>query len=597
MLPPNRNLLWADLFVDELARCGLKAVSIAPGSRSTPLVMAFAAHPDIQVYSHVDERSASFFALGLALATARPVALLCSSGTAASNFHPAVTEARYAAVPLLVLTADRPPEVRESGANQTVDQIRLFGDHVLWSVDVALPEASPPGLALRNLRTLAARAYAKADGLPRGPVHLNFPFRKPLEPTPVPTDVTTGAGGEARGNHRPFTAIARGTLTPTAAQIAALAAVLTGVSRGMIFCGPRSPGGDFPQAVARLAQAAGFLLLADALSGARFGAANDSVPVIGGYDTFLQGKPALEPPDVILHFGAIPTSQALDDFLNIPGIDCLWVSADGVWPDANHRADTLLWADPAQVCDDLVEQLADSPPAPDTVWQQSYFDAEAATWRAVDSAADTALFDGAVLARVTDLLPENGKLFVANSLPVRHLDQFARPTRKNLRVFCNRGASGIDGTVSSALGVSAADGAPTVLVTGDLAFYHDMNGLLAVKRSSMKATFVVINNDGGGIFERLPVAKFDPPFTELFLTPHGLDFAPVAQLYGLDYAKVQTPEAFDAAFAQALASDRAALIEVPSDYAADAARRQQMIENALSRASSPPSPLPFRGVG
>ncbi len=583
MLPPNRNLLWAEIFVDELARCGLRAVSIAPGSRSTPLVMALAEHPDIRVYSHVDERSASFFALGLALASDRPVAVLCSSGTATANFHPAVIEAKYAGVPLLVLTADRPPEVRESGANQTVDQVKLFGDHVLWAVDVALPEANPPGLALRNLRTLAARAYAKADGVPRGPVHLNFPFRKPLEPTPVPSDVTTGTGAEARADHRPYTAIERGVLVPTDAQMDQLADALRGVSRGLIFCGPRSPRGEFPSAAARLAQATGFLLFADALSGVRFSDANGEIDVIGGYDTFLQRKPTLEPPEMIVHFGAIPTSQALDDWLNAPSVEGIWISTDGVWPDANHRADRLLWADPILVCEQLAARLTSFLSVPDTAWQQPIFDAEAAAWQAVDAEVDAALFDGAVLARVTDLLPENAKLYVASSLPVRHLDQFARPMTKKLRVFCNRGASGIDGTVSSALGASVVDDAPTVLVSGDLAFYHDMNGLLAVKRSGMKVIFVVINNDGGGIFERLPVAKFDPPFTELFLTPHGLDFAPVAQLYGLDYTKAKTPHEFDLAFVQALASDRATLIEVPSDFAADDARRNHIIENTLAQ--------------
>src|SRR5579859_2713375 len=208
MHAPNRNLLWAKGFVEELARGGLKAVCIAPGSRSTPLAIAFAEQPGIKVYSHIDERSASFFALGLALADDAPVAVLCSSGTATANFYPAIIEAHYSNVPLLILTADRSPELRHSGANQTIDQVKLYGDHVLWAVDVALPEAEPPALAVRNLRTLAARALATANGLSKGPVHLNFPFRKPLEPLPVERDLHTIADERPAGV--PMTRLWRG---------------------------------------------------------------------------------------------------------------------------------------------------------------------------------------------------------------------------------------------------------------------------------------------------------------------------------------------------------------------------------------------------
>ena len=226
-LNANPNTHWASVFVAELARAGLQAVCLAPGSRSTPLALAFAATPAIRLYRHLDERSAGFFALGLALASGRPVALVCTSGTAAANFHPAIIEAYYSHVPLLVLTADRPPELRQSGANQTIDQIKMFGDHARWSVEVPTPQADAPEVVLRHMRTLAARAYATAAGLVAGPVHLNFPFRKPLEP-----------GEEAiQGNHRgataepvaqpPFTHISRGYLLPDPEQIAGLVTALS----------------------------------------------------------------------------------------------------------------------------------------------------------------------------------------------------------------------------------------------------------------------------------------------------------------------------------------------------------------------------------
>jgi len=581
MAYPNRNLLWTHTFVDELARGGLRAVCIAPGSRSTPLTIAFAEHPQIRVYSLIDERSASFFALGLALATDQPVAVVCSSGTATANFYPAVIEAHYSGVPLLILTADRPPELRDSGANQTVDQVKLYGDHVLWSVDVAVPEAEPSALTLRSLRTLACRAAAKANGLPRGPVHLNFPFRKPLEPIPVSSDVTDQPGYAPRPDARPFTQIARGRLLPDPAQIAPIAEQVMGARRGLIVCGPRCPRGDFPAAVTQLAAAAGFPILADPLSGVRFGAHTDGAPVIGGYDTFLPTG-TLSAPDLVLHFGAEPTSQMLINYLEAaPDAARVWFSADGIWLDADHRADHVLWADPAASCAQIAAALG-SARDPNRAWLDQWRAAEGACWGAIEQAQAGEWFDGAVVAEVADALPDGGQIFIGNSLPVRHLDQFARPSAKSLRTYGSRGASGIDGVTSTALGAAAATDTPLALVTGDLSFYHDMNGLMAVARCGVKAVIVVINNDGGGIFRRLPVAEFDPPFTELFLTPHGLQFEPVVRMYGLDYARVEAaqPNAradFRAAFAAALAAERATVIEVITDSARDLELRRALL--------------------
>ncbi len=273
------------IFVNELIRGGLTAVCIAPGSRSTPLALAFHANSEIRIIQHLDERSAAFFALGMALAEDKPVALVCTSGTAAANFHPAIIEAQMSQVPLLVLTADRPYELRYSGANQTIDQVKMFGDHVLWSVDVALPQADAPLSAIRNLRTLAARALACSNGIVKGPVHLNFPFRKPLEPTNRHSWIVAD---KAPGGQRPYTTIERGIMQPTEEQLSFLAEAITSHRRGLIICGPRCPAGDFPEAVTQLAGAAGYPILADPLSGVRFGPQVDTAHVLGGYETFLQ---------------------------------------------------------------------------------------------------------------------------------------------------------------------------------------------------------------------------------------------------------------------------------------------------------------------
>jgi 2-succinyl-5-enolpyruvyl-6-hydroxy-3-cyclohexene-1-carboxylate synthase len=587
----NRTLLWAEIFVDELARAGLRHVCIAPGSRSTPLAIAFAGQPAIKVHSLLDERGAAFFGLGLALALDAPVALLCTSGTATVNFHPAIAEAYYAQVPLLVLTADRPHEVRDSGANQTMDQVKLYGDHVRWFVDVAPPEANPPAKTLRYLRTLACRALATAAGSPSGPVHLNFPFRKPLEPIPVPGDIPTQPARpvawaiEGREGGQPFTALSRGLLTPSPQQVEALAEAIGGATRGLILCGPRCPGGEFPEAVVHLAQTAGFPILADALSGIRFSTSQgEASPVLGGYETFLQkeGASRWDSPELILQFGAMPTSQALINYLEAVSERSrrILFTGSGVWTDETHSLSDLIWADPALTCRAVTQQLERKTLANrDLYWRAAWEEAEKAVWQAVETAGQEAFFEGLLLADVVEAMPHQSLLYVASSLPVRHLDQFVAPKQSNLRVFANRGVSGIDGTISSALGAAAAaTKRPLVLILGDIAFYHDLNGLLALQRCGVKATIVLINNDGGGIFHRLPIAQFDPPFSELFLTPHGLQFEPVVRMFGAHYQKAATRDSFRQRFQEALQAEQSWVIEVPTDSVQHEEMRRKIIK-------------------
>jgi 2-succinyl-5-enolpyruvyl-6-hydroxy-3-cyclohexene-1-carboxylate synthase len=591
--PANRNYVWTQIVVDELARSGLRAVVIAPGSRSTPLAIAFAEHPDIAVYSIIDERSAAFFALGHALATDRPVAVVCSSGTATANFYPAIIEARYSGVPLLILTADRPPELRDSGANQTVDQVKLYGDHVLWAVDVALPEADPSSLAIRGLRTLACRAYATANGgatsgggaLPRGAVHLNFPFRKPLEPIPVPTDKTDDPAWIGRAGGQPFVHISSAAPTPTIDQIETLIQTLQDARRPLVIVGSQ-PAPTFGDELAAFAGQTHVPVLADSLAQIRYSAHWSEMEArpIGGYDTFLRGAAAWDKPDLILRFGAMPTSQTLIDYLNANGDAYqIGVSADGVWRDPNHQLDELIAADPIEIARILAQTAAEIALG-DQTWADRFHAAESETWTHItDELQNGAFFDGVVVTETVDLIPDGANLYIGNSLPVRHLDQFARPAAKTIRVFGNRGASGIDGTVSSALGAAAGSNTPLVLITGDLGFYHDMNGLLTVKRHGVNAIIVVINNDGGGIFQRLPIAQFDPPYTELFRTPHGLTFDHAAALYGLDYARATDRTTFRAAFNAALTAlpTRSTIIEVPTDALHDLQRRNAITQRVL----------------
>lgn len=570
----NPNIEWAMLFIDELARGGLTAVCIAPGSRSTPLALAFYASNEIRVYHHLDERSAAFFALGVALGEEKPVALVCTSGTAAANFHPAIIEAQMSQVPLLILTADRPPELRHSGANQTIDQVKMFGDHVLWSVDVALPQPEAPALALRNLRTLAARALARSNGLVKGPVHLNFPFRKPLEPVDAEGWLT--AIGTKSGQ-RPYTQIERGILQPTAEQVAYLQEVIAGHPRGLIICGPRCPAGDFPAAVTQLSAASGYPIFADPLSGVRFTPQVSTTDVLGGYETFLQGTQTSWPePDVILRFGSVPTSKWLNNYLNhINPSYHIHIQESGNWADQNHMTSHFFQFNSIRLCHQLIPAI--SRPA-DRRWRQHWLKTETVCWSAASESLKDFMFDGSVAAALLDQLPPDATLFVGNSLSIRHVDQFGRPQRKPLRLFANRGASGIDGNLSTGLGIAATSNRPTVLLVGDITFYHDSNGLLAVRQLGLdKVIIVLVNNNGGGIFRRLPVAQIEPPFEEFFLTPHGLDFAPLAAIHGLNYHLALDLPSFRSMFDAALSENSASIIEVRTDGQEDDRIRRQIV--------------------
>jgi 2-succinyl-5-enolpyruvyl-6-hydroxy-3-cyclohexene-1-carboxylate synthase len=543
------------------------------------LTLAFFAHPRIRVFRHLDERSAAFFGLGLALAQDSPVALVCTSGTAAANFYPAIIEAYHSNVPLLVLTADRPPELRHSGANQTIDQVKMYGDHVLWSVDVSLPQTNAPPIAIRNLRTLAARAYARVNGLVKGPVHLNFPFRKPLEPEmrerPVHDREYADDESVIPGNDSPFTRFSRSQLDVSRGQLEMLLTAFERCKRGLIICGPRCPGGQFPEAVSRLSRISNYPIFADPLSGTRFGPHVENTAVIGGYDAFLSGgKPPWQEPQLVIRFGNVPTSKALNTYLEgITPIHRIHISENGIWSDDQHRVSHFLQADPTLACQMLVAELA---PCSKTDWAKRLESAEAACWRAMDEGLGGTYFDGAVVSDAIGGLPSEALLFAGNSLPVRHLDQFGRPSLRSVRVFANRGASGIDGNVSTALGIRAASKSPLVALLGDITFYHDLNGLLMVRELGLNGTIVLLNNNGGGIFRRLPIARFEPPFTELFTTPHSLDFEPVARMYGLEFVRTSDSTSFRKAYAESVAGSTPRVIEVRTEIAQDHARWQEV---------------------
>lgn len=582
----NPSTLYATLFVEELIRSGLKAVCLAPGSRNTPLVLAFAKCKDrIQIYSHLDERSAAFFALGLALASDAPVALVCTSGSAGANFFPAIVEAHQSSIPLIVLTADRPHELRHSGANQTIDQIKLYGDYAKWFVDTALPETEPSEVSVRNVRTTANRVYATANAHAKGVVHINMPFRKPLEPSEAEAylaDDQKGVEGAFRRDEQPATTIFNNVrfASPYIDFISKYENVL-------IVCGPGAPSGTFPQLVHQLAAIKGCPLIADGTSGVRFVGTDSDASVWTTYN-FVEA-PMSSKFSAVLYFGGVPTSNELNALLN--NLDCenrILISESGVWADDKHHLSHLIIAEPALLVEDIIEDILNEVDTPKISSHAAKIaQIETAIWDVVDYELEKGdYFDGAVVYDVVRLIPDESTLFVGNSLPVRHLDQFGRPNGKHIYTYANRGASGIDGNISTALGLGAArPDRPLVAIIGDVTFYHDMNGLLAVQRCGVPITIVLLNNAGGGIFNRLPISKFGTVFTDYFITPHGLDFSHAAKLYGLDYIQVQTRDAFKEAFPSKVGTNHSTIIEVQTNAVSDLARRKAITERVKRRLS------------
>ncbi len=555
-------------FVDELARCGLREVCTSPGSRSTPLVLSLVADERLRATSHIDERSGSFFALGLAKASGRPVALACTSGTAAANYAPAVIEAHEARVPLIVLTADRPPELRDVGAGQTIDQLKLYGSAAKWFVDVDDHAATPE--RLRWLRQLACRAYWTAqDGRP-GPVHLNFALREPLvldAPLPAEDPVPGRAGG------RPWVTRPRLVAPPAPALLDALEHELRERPRAVLVAGraERDPG--LGAALADFAARAGIPLLAEPLSGARRGAA-----ALAHYDALLRdpGFAAAHAPDLVLRVGDLPTSKPLRQWLAGLG-DALQLSFDpeSAWQDPAAMLGTVLSADPRTALDALAGRLPAQPADP------SWLDG----WRRADGAAAAGiaevlggggLSEPRVAAELGVRLPAGATLVVASSMPVRDVETFFPSRPDPPRVLSNRGANGIDGTASTALGVAAATEGPVVLLTGDVALLHDLGGLLAVRRLGSRLTIVLLDNDGGGIFHFLPVGGAGAAFEEHVATPHGVPFDIAAKLFGCAHEHVETVEAFRDALTWAMGSDGSTLIEVRTDREANVVLHRQV---------------------
>jgi 2-succinyl-5-enolpyruvyl-6-hydroxy-3-cyclohexene-1-carboxylate synthase len=519
----------------------------SPGSRSTPLVLAIAREPRLRAHSHIDERSSGFFALGIAKATGRAVALTCTSGTAAANLAPAVIEASEARVPLIVLTADRPPELREIGAGQTIDQIKLYGDAVRWFFEVGNHQATPERIAW--IRALACRAWVAASGERPGPVHLNWPLREPL---------VTAPGGPAPGGRsggRPWMTVAA-----RAREAARLGDHVAAPARGVIVAG-RDDAGLAP-AIPALARVAGYPLLADPLSGARRGGA-----AIAHYDALLRDAEFAREhaPEVVVRVGDLPTSKSLRSWLGaLPGARQILVDPELGWQDPASVVELVIRADP---------RVLEPPPAADPGWLERWRAADARAAAAIEETLGEELSEPNIARAVAAALPSAATVFVAASMPVRDLEWFW-PVRDDApRVLSNRGANGIDGTLSSALGVAAAVPGPVVALIGDVAFAHDLGGLLAASRLGLSLTIVLINNGGAAVFDYLPIARERDVYEQHVATATGLDFERAAALYGFRYERPQSLGALRALLATPAPGT---LIEVRTDRQAGVALHERV---------------------
>ncbi len=572
---PNLNALWCSVLAEELVRLGVTTVALAPGSRSTPLALAAAAHRGLKVHVHWDERGLGFFALGHARVTGHPVAVITTSGTAVANLAPAVAEAALDHVPLLLLTADRPPELRDTAANQTMDQNTLFGSFLRWRFDVPCPCADVP---LRMLLTTVDQAVARTRHGPAGPVQLNLMFREPLAPAP-----------EAYPKRKllaPIQAWLRGTQPLTRYQVASATGQagsfpeLLHARRGVVVLGALSAADR--EAVLQLARQLQWPVLPDVQSGLRLGPTHD---VVVAHADLVINTPAwlsAHRPDGVLVVGGRITSKRLTALTqHSPSVPVVRITPFLHRQDPTHSMDVQWVGDVSAGLTALAAQVTPSDEAWLAAWQQ----AGQCVRRTLHArmSATSRLTEPRVAWELTQRLPATHALFAGNSLPIRLLDTFGRAGARSVEVLANRGVSGIDGLLATAVGVAAGRGQPVTLLIGDLSLLHDLNSLALLASSRVPVVTVVINNDGGGIFSFLPVAHTTSAFETVFGLPHGRRFEGAASMFGVAYARVSTLAAFIRAYQSACRKQHSALIEITTTRTATQAAWQSL-QQAVTRA-------------
>ncbi len=574
----NLHLDVVNRFVEQLHDAGVQHVCVSPGSRSTPLTMAIARFGKMRMWTLLDERCASFFAVGLSRTSKTPVALVCTSGTATANYLPAIMEAYQTRVPLIVLTADRPPELRGIGSNQTVDQVKLYAGHVKWQVEMPVPDESKD--IVPHARMVAWRAISAAMAAPQGPVHINWPFREPLVPPYADTKV------EANQNSYERTWFP-GIATPSKEAVLHAASLFRDSKRPFIVCGPIVHE-RIVQSVLDLSRLLDAPLFADVLSNIRTYEQSDrEINIIDTYDTWMpkRNKLSLPAPDLIVRFGATPTSKSLGQYLNeYNQVRQIVIDPSPFWRDAFYSATDVFQCDEVAFIQGVSNTLSKQKHAD---WQTFWRDVNDAASSTLDMAFSEGKWHEAGIVKTLQSVLASANMpsvqvFCGNSMPVRDFESYFKQGITGVRFLSNRGASGIDGVVSSAFGAVAGNGKPTVLVIGDVSFYHDLNGLLAAKRFNLPLVVIVVNNDGGGIFSFLPQANYKDTFS-YFQTAHGLDFEPLVSGYGGVFRRVHTFESLALAIREGINAANLFVIEVPTNAGENVAWHRE-VQERISRA-------------
>jgi 2-succinyl-5-enolpyruvyl-6-hydroxy-3-cyclohexene-1-carboxylate synthase len=573
-------------FFSALRQSGVEHVVVSPGSRSTPLAIVAERMQGLRVWIELDERAAAFFALGLAKASGRPALLVCTSGTAAANYLPAVVEAHYSRVPLLVATADRPPELRDWGAGQTIDQVGLYGRYPRWSVEVPVPGAGQD--ARRYAAQLAGRAVETASARPAGAVHLNWPLREPLAPpSGLLANILTESAMAVSSPE-----FSRGRSVAADEDVVELVELVRSREKGVICCGPMDCDPALRSAILGFAAAAGWPVLADPASNLRSEVEVGWAPLLDRGDALTRTNAFVDEmkPDVVLRIGDTPVSKAQRLWIEIAEPESIyWLDEGGHWGEPSHRATRVVRGVATSLLDAAAARLLDGSfdgSYRDRGWCRKFEALNAVAGKAIEGTIQSeGSWSGlTVAATVARAVPASAQLFSSNSMSIRLLDLGFASRSDSLRVMCSRGASGIDGVTSTALGAAAASGQPTFLLTGDLAFLHDLSGLLLTRREAIPLTIIVVDDNGGGIFSFLPVAEQgeEVAFQKIFHTPHDLELADVAKLFQLDYQVVSGVGELETALGEAALRPGVSVIHVPVDAKTNEARFRSAVAAACS---------------
>lgn len=570
----NRNILWCDVFTNRLAQLGVKDVCISAGSRSTSLTLSFNKNKNFSIYRFVDERSSAFFALGIAKKTKLPVAIVTTSGTAVAEIYPAIIEAYYQRIPLIVCTADRPDYLKNSGANQTINQNNIYKNHIRFFFDAGLPQINK----LKVIRKIAEDAFIVSNHLNRGPVHINFPFEKPFEPDSF-TDLIDEDKIEKFFLNNTLN-IKNETKIPNLEKMS----IEIFNKKGLILIGSNGFDKDFANKLIQLSNKLNFPVVVDGASSLRFGN-HVNKNIIDNFTTLVRSELFKEKfqPEIILQFGAAPTSNVILDFFKNSNAKKIIINEFGDLLDPSRTTDYVLKINPSNFCKAVIEKIDLSKTQKN--WLQYFINANELIENVKEKffSKNNFAFESKVVTELIKHIPSNSNVFVSNSLPIRDFDFFVSKSKKKLKIFTNRGASGIDGITSTALAIANKSKNPTYLIIGDLAFFHDLNGLYASFKYKIPITIILINNNGGGIFESLPISNHKEFFEDNFIMPLNINFKKIIETYNGIHKKIKNWDQYYLEIIKSTQSKNLTVLEIKTDSKKSKALRNNFWQIAIDK--------------